>query len=263
MNITEDIKTILAFYQALGFERLPIACGLKPAVRSPMLKKENKEPDTSGTAHKYGGQETDRHSVDASAIMKPRLSLDEKKASLEALREEIGDCRRCKLSGGRKSIVFGEGDPGARLMFIGEAPGREEDIQGRPFVGEAGQLLTRLIEKIGLKREAVYIGNIVKCRPPQNRDPEEDEIGSCSSFINRQIDIISPLVIIALGRVSAQTLIETKVPISKLRGRFCEYRGIPLMPTFHPAYLLRNPKDKWLVWEDVQKVMERLKGGAR
>jgi DNA polymerase len=150
-------------------------------------------------------------------------------------------------------------------MFIGEAPGKEEDIQARPFVGDAGKLLTRMIEKMGLAREDVYIGNIVKCRPPLNRDPEEDEMKTCSPFIDRQIEIISPKVIISLGRVSAQTLIATKIPISKLRGKFYEYKGIPLMPTFHPAYLLRNPRDKWLVWEDMQKVLELLKekGGVR
>jgi DNA polymerase len=143
-------------------------------------------------------------------------------------------------------------------MFIGEAPGREEDIQGRPFVGDAGKLLTNLILKMGLRRDDVYIGNIIKCRPPQNRDPEEDEVLTCMPFIERQIEIISPRVIVALGRISAQTLIGTKIPISKMRGRFFEFKGIPLMPTFHPAYLLRNPKDKWLVWEDAQKVIEKL-----
>ncbi|TAL22618.1 MAG: uracil-DNA glycosylase [Nitrospirae bacterium] len=186
------------------------------------------------------------------------LSTAEKAAALKALREEIGDCQRCKLSKGRTNLVFGEGSVDARILFIGEGPGREEDLQGRPFVGDAGQLLTKLIEKMGFKREAVYIGNIVKCRPPMNRAPEDDEINACSSFIKRQAEIISPKVIIALGRISAQTLIASRIPISKLRGRFYEYCGIPLMPTFHPAYLLRNPKDKKLVWEDAQKVLERL-----
>ena len=192
-------------------------------------------------------------------------SSRDKQAGLEQLREEIGECQRCKLSRERKHIVFGEGNPDAALMFIGEGPGKEEDIQARPFVGDAGKLLTRMIEKMGLAREDVYIGNIVKCRPPLNRDPEEDEMKTCSPFIDRQIEIISPKVIISLGRVSAQTLIATKIPISKLRGKFYEYKGIPLMPTFHPAYLLRNPKDKWLVWEDMQKVLEllKMKGGLR
>ncbi len=179
--------------------------------------------------------------------------------TLEDLKGEIGDCVRCKLSKHRKSLVFGEGNPKARLMFIGEAPGREEDIQGRPFVGEAGMLLTRLIEKMGLKRSDVYIANIIKCRPPMNRDPEQDEVGSCRSFIERQISVIGPEVIVTLGRIALKTLLENpSLKISEVRGRFTEYKGIPVMPTFHPAYLLRNPKDKWLTWSDMQKVMNRL-----
>jgi uracil-DNA glycosylase family 4 len=179
--------------------------------------------------------------------------------TLEDLRGEIGDCVRCKLSEHRKSLVFGEGNPDARLMFIGEAPGKEEDLQGRPFVGEAGTLLTRLIEKMGLKRGDVYIANIIKCRPPMNRDPEEDEVGSCRSFIERQIALIRPEVIVTLGRIALKTLMENpRLKISEARGRFTEYMGIPVMPTFHPAYLLRNPKDKWLTWSDMQKVMHKL-----
>jgi DNA polymerase len=144
-------------------------------------------------------------------------------------------------------------------MFIGEAPGREEDLRSRPFVGDAGVLLTRLIEKMGFRREDVYIANIVKCRPPMNRDPESDEIETCRGFVERQIGIINPDVIICLGRVSALTLIgDAKLKITAIRGKFFDYRGIPLMPTFHPAYLIRNPKDKWLTWSDAQKVLNRL-----
>jgi uracil-DNA glycosylase family 4 len=255
MNIAEDIRTILAFYEALGFERLPLNCSAKVKARSSSSKKEHAGPNHVRPVARESAPRIE------GVPLRPvsSHSLDEKKAALDALREEIGDCTRCKLSKGRQNIVFGEGDPEAVLMFIGEAPGREEDIQARPFVGEAGKLLTRLIEKMGLSREKVYIGNIVKCRPPQNRDPEEDEMRTCSPFIDRQIDIIFPRIIISLGRVASQTLMGTKIPITKLRGRFYEYKGIPVMPTFHPAYLLRNPKDKWLVWEDVQKVMERLK----
>ena len=182
-------------------------------------------------------------------------------ASLTSIRADIGDCRRCKLADGRTNIVFGEGDPDADLMFIGEGPGREEDAQGRPFVGEAGRLLTNLIVKMGFKREEVYIGNIIKCRPHMNRDPEEDELRACMQFIEQQIEAISPRVIIALGRISAHALTGTKTPISKLRGHFHDYRGIPLMPTFHPAYLLRNPKDKFLVWDDALKVLKKLGRG--
>ncbi|MEJ2684478.1 MAG: uracil-DNA glycosylase [Candidatus Sulfobium sp.] len=169
---------------------------------------------------------------------------------------------RCKLSKQRKNIVFGDGNPDAALMFIGEGPGREEDIQGLPFVGDAGMLLTKLIEKMGLKRKDVYIANIVKCRPPGNRDPEEDEVATCRQFIEAQIEIIKPRVIMTLGRIALQTLLENpKLKISLSRGSFLDYRGVPVMPTFHPAYLLRNPKDKWLTWADAQKVMERLHVG--
>ncbi len=240
-TIVNDIKTVLEFYQALGFERLPINIGRK---------------NRGAKVQKFTASER----KDSSTYKLPRYQTSEqKKAALKELREEIGDCQRCKLSKGRTNIVFGEGSEDAEIMFIGEGPGKEEDIQGRPFVGDAGQLLTKLIEKMGFKRNNVYIGNIVKCRPPFNRDPEEDEINACIVFIKKQIEIISPKVIISLGRVSAQTLIGSKIPISKLRGRFYEYCNIPLMPTFHPAYLLRNPKDKWLVWEDAQKVLEKLK----
>src|SRR4030043_507552 len=229
-NIVEDIKNILEFYQALGFERLPIN------LPSPPFSKRRK-----------GGLEKG-------------VNRGIKEAALKALREEIGDCKRCKLSNGRTNIVFGEGDPDARLMFIGEAPGREEDLQGRPFVGDAGMLLTRLIDKMGLKRSDVYIANIVKCRPHLNRDPEMDEIEQCRCFIESQKKIIHPEIIMTLGRISTQTLIgNMKLKISVTRGNFFDYKGIPLMPTFHPAYLIRNPKDKWLTWGDAQKIIERLK----
>ncbi len=234
LNLMENIKDILEFYQALGFERLPISV--------PSFKLKNKE-----------------NSELNSSLLTPHLPLD-KEAALKALRSEIGDCKSCKLSKGRMNIVFGEGNPDAKLMFIGEAPGREEDLQARPFVGDAGMLLTRLIEKMGFKREDVYITNIVKCRPPMNRDPYDDEIERCRSFVEKQIEIINPEVIMCLGRISAQTLIGYKgVKITAIRGNFFDYKGIPLMPTFHPAYLLRNPKDKWLTWSDAQKLLEKLK----
>jgi DNA polymerase len=218
-NIAEDIKNVLEFYQALGFESLPVL--IEGRNRGSCMKDE----------------------------------------ALRALRDEIGDCRRCRLSQKRTHIVFGEGNPDARLMFIGEAPGREEDIQARPFVGDAGLVLTRLIEKMGFKREQVYIANVVKCRPPLNRDPEIDEIEACRGALERQIEIIKPDVIMSLGRISALTLIGNgKLKITAIRGKFFDYRGIPLMPTFHPAYLIRNPRDKWLTWDDAQKVIERLGG---
>ncbi len=187
------------------------------------------------------------------------VELPKAETTLEDLRAEIGECARCKLSSHRNSLVFGEGNPEARLMFVGEAPGREEDLQGRPFVGEAGMLLTKMIEKMGLRREDVYIANIIKCRPPMNRDPEEDEVASCRSFIERQIDLIGPEVVVTLGRIALQTLMGNPgLKITQVRGHFTEFRGIPVMPTFHPAYLLRNPKDKWLTWSDMQKVMKKL-----
>jgi len=174
--------------------------------------------------------------------------------SLEAIRKDLGDCRRCKLHQSRKHIVFGDGNPEARLVFVGEGPGHEEDVQGLPFVGRAGQLLTKIINAIDLSREDVYICNIIKCRPPGNRNPERDEIESCLPFLRRQLKSIRPQYICALGTFAAQTLLQTKTPISKLRGTFHPYQGIQLMPTYHPAFLLRNPNKKRDVWEDVQKL---------
>ncbi|MGD0283779.1 MAG: uracil-DNA glycosylase [Dissulfurispiraceae bacterium] len=227
----KSLRMLVEFYGELGFERLPLYnfCDTLP------------DSEESG---------------------KVSQKLP-KEGPLESLRELIGDCRRCKLSQGRTKIVFGEGSVKARIMFIGEGPGREEDLQGRPFVGDAGQLLTRLIEKMGLKREDVYIANIVKCRPPMNRDPQEDEIATCFPFLEQQIGIIAPQVIVSLGKVAAHKLLGISAPIPKfsitrIRGKFGEYNGIPVMPTFHPAYLLRNPRDKWLTWEDAQSVIKKL-----
>ena len=178
--------------------------------------------------------------------------------ALAAVRADIGDCTRCKLHAlGRTQIVFGVGNPHADLMFVGEAPGHDEDIQGIPFVGRAGQLLTKIIEAIGLTRDDVYIANVIKCRPPQNRNPEPDEVETCEPFLFRQIDIIKPKVIVALGKFAAQALLRTLDPISRLRGRVVDYRGAKLIPTFHPAYLLRNPSSKREVWEDM-KLAKRL-----
>lgn len=178
--------------------------------------------------------------------------------ALAAVRADIGDCTRCKLHTlGRRQIVFGVGNPDADLMFVGEAPGADEDVQGIPFVGRAGQLLTRIIEAIGLAREDVYIANVIKCRPPQNRNPDPDEVATCEPFLFRQIDVIKPKVIVALGKFAAQALLRNEEPISRLRGRIFDYRGAKLIPTFHPAYLLRNPSSKREVWEDM-KLVKRL-----
>ncbi|MEE8536589.1 MAG: uracil-DNA glycosylase [Acidobacteriota bacterium] len=192
------------------------------------------------------------------AVSSDESRRHEAAGELEEIRKEIGDCTRCKLCKGRTHIVYGVGNPCAELMFVGEAPGRDEDLQGEPFVGRAGQLLTRIIEAIGFKREDVYIANIIKCRPPGNRMPEHDEISTCQEFLFQQIDSIRPKIVVSLGGLSAHTLLDTTTPISRLRGLFRDYRNTLLMPTFHPAYLLRNPSRKREVWEDMQKVRDRL-----
>jgi DNA polymerase len=175
--------------------------------------------------------------------------------ALVAVRADIGECTRCKLHGlGRTQIVFGVGNPEADLMFVGEAPGADEDAKGVPFIGRAGQLLTKIIEAIGLQRDQVYIANVIKCRPPGNRNPEPDEVEQCEPFLFRQIDLIRPKVIVALGKFAAQSLLRSSEPITKLRGREFAYRDAILMPTYHPAYLLRSPSAKRDVWEDMKRV---------
>jgi uracil-DNA glycosylase family 4 len=192
----------------------------------------------------------------------PRVSASataDRAASLRAVRDDLGDCRRCRLAGGRKTIVFGQGNPEAELMFVGEAPGADEDEQGLAFVGRAGQLLTDIIEKgMKLRRADVFIANVLKCRPPQNRNPEPDEILSCQPFLEAQIRAIQPRVIVGLGKFGAQWLLKTAEPITRLRGRMGEFQGIPVMPTYHPAYLLRNAAGKKDVWEDMKVVLKLL-----
>jgi uracil-DNA glycosylase len=178
--------------------------------------------------------------------------------TLEEIRQEMGRCRRCKLYPGAKNLVFGEGSPSARLMFIGEAPGAEEDLQGRPFVGAAGQVLNNLLNKLGLDREEVYITNVVKSRPPGNRDPEPDEIEACLPFLKLQIAAIQPLVIVTLGRIATQALLGLHEPLTRLRGQWQHYDHVRVMPTFHPSYLLRFPKERHKTWEDMQQVMAYL-----
>ncbi|MCA1826403.1 MAG: uracil-DNA glycosylase family protein [Myxococcales bacterium] len=177
---------------------------------------------------------------------------------LEEVRAQIGECTRCKLHKGRHNIVFGVGDPRARLMFVGEAPGEDEDLQGFPFVGKAGGLLTKMIEAMGLKRDDVYICNTVKCRPPNNRNPEPDELEACEPFLKGQLAAVKPEVIVTLGKFAAQALLRDDSPVSRLRGHWREYERIPLMPTFHPAYLLRSPGEKGKVWDDLKQVMKKL-----
>jgi len=196
---------------------------------------------------------------DTSSAAKLALDHGEQAGALATIRDEIGDCRRCKLCHGRTNIVFGVGNPGARVMFVGEGPGEDEDRRGEPFVGRAGQLLTDIITNgMGLRRQDVYIANVVKCRPPNNRNPEPDEIAACQPFLVNQVAVIRPRVIVALGKFAAQTLLQTTTPISRLRGQWHEFRGVRVMPTFHPSYLLRSPSEKKLAWQDIQQVMAEL-----
>jgi uracil-DNA glycosylase family 4 len=178
--------------------------------------------------------------------------------TLERIREDLGECTRCKLHRTRNKIVFGQGNPRAELVFVGEGPGHDEDLQGLAFVGRAGKLLTQMIEAMGLQREDVYICNVVKCRPPENRKPEDDEVATCSPFLYRQLDVIAPKAIVCLGLTAAQALLKTKDSISRFRGEWFDYRGTKLLATYHPAYLLRNPNAKGEVWKDLQKVMAHL-----
>ncbi len=188
----------------------------------------------------------------------PAEQAVDKKAALAALRQELGDCERCGLHKGRTKIVFGGGNPHARLVFVGEGPGHDEDKSGIPFVGRAGELLNKIIKAIGLERDDVYICNVVKCRPPNNRDPQPEETSMCGPFMRRQLEIISPEVVVCLGRPSAQYVLDTNRPIGKLRGHFHDVNGMKVMPTFHPAYLLRNESAKRPVWEDMKKVRDAL-----
>lgn len=237
--MSHDLAEHLRFYAELGVSGV----SRDPAWRARAV-----------TPHAPSSGSGDDQTVDA------EVSAEEASESpadrLSALKVEIGpDCSRCKLCGlGRRQVVFGVGNPKARLMFVGEGPGEEEDKQGEPFVGRAGQLLTKIIEAIGLTRDQVYIANVVKCRPPGNRNPEPDEVAACEPYLFRQIDIIKPRVIVPLGKFAAQSLLRTTEPITRLRGREYDYRGASLIPTFHPAFLLRNPAAKRDVWEDMKKV---------
>ena len=194
-----------------------------------------------------------------SASTKPETGVADPIRALKLIREDLGDCTRCRLhKQGRKQIVFGVGNPTAELMFIGEAPGADEDIQGEPFVGRAGQLLNNMIKAMGLEREQVYIANIIKCRPPGNRTPERDECETCSPFLMRQIEVVKPKAIVALGAVAAKTLLAINAPMSELRGRWYDFRGTKLAVTYHPAFLLRDPRQKKEAWKDLQLVMKEL-----
>ena len=248
-QLTEHVQ----FFQELGVEgirrerewRARAVAPSSPQTPTPSLNEES--PDASDLS---------------SAEAAPLHVFSDAAEALAAVQSDLGaDCRRCKLhSLGRRQVVFGVGNPEANLMFVGEAPGADEDLQGEPFVGRAGQLLTRIIEAIGLKREEVYIANVIKCRPPGNRNPEPDEVEQCEPFLFRQIDVVRPKVIVALGKFAAQSLLRTTEPITRLRGREYKYRDAILMPTYHPAYLLRNPSSKREVWEDMKRVKRILAG---
>lgn len=214
------------------------------------LKNHLTEPDKYAVGLKLEKKEQVRKNI--------KVNVPDNELALNKICENMAGCQLCSLGKTRRNLVFGDGNPQAKLVFVGEAPGADEDEQGVPFVGRAGQLLTKIIEAMGLKRKDVYICNILKCRPPQNRNPLPEEIAVCEPFLKRQLKSISPQIICALGTFAAKTLLKTESPISVLRGRFHSYEGIKLMPTYHPAYLLRNPSAKKAVWEDVQLIMKEL-----
>ncbi len=216
--------------------------------------------DTIEEAREFLRQQADLGITDLPKVEVSSSSLASKASQLGAFHDSIRDCQGCRLFEGRRAVVFGSGTPDADVMFIGEAPGREEDRQGLPFVGAAGELLTRMIESTGLRREEVYIANVIKCRPPSNRDPEPDEVASCEPYLVRQIEIVKPLVICTLGRFAAQALLKTTESMGRLRGRVFVYEGIKLIPTYHPAALLRNPQWKRPAWEDLKLVRREYDG---
>ncbi len=227
--------------------------GVTGVSRDPVWRRRADGEGTAAAADDHGAREM--VDVDPKPSVEPAGPVGPPGEELSRIRAELGDCTRCKLHGlGRRQIVFGVGSPDAALMFVGEAPGQEEDVQGLPFVGRAGQLLTKIIESIGLTRDQVYIANVIKCRPPKNRNPEPDEVDRCEPFLFAQVDAIHPKVIVAMGAFAAQTLLRSDTPISRLRGRLYDYRGAQLVATFHPAYLLRNAERKRDVWEDMKRV---------
>lgn len=249
-KLASDLKAHLQFLQSMGENIVPReistkggAEGLSPS-RAPVQKQR-------GTIRSLHASERDSPSVTGPFV-------DISRETLTAIRTDVGDCQRCKLCSTRKNIVFGVGNPHAELMFIGEGPGADEDEKAEPFVGRAGQLLTKIIEAMGMTRAEVYINNIVMCRPPGNRAPEPDESASCKPFLLRRIAAIKPRLIVCLGATAVKNLLETDTPISKIRGKIQDWNGYKVMPTFHPAFLLRNPNMKAPVWEDMQAVLKFL-----
>jgi len=245
----DDLKAHLDFFGELGVDGIRT----EPSWRS----RPRKKPAEAAAPDEGPAEDSVQEPQESQEVRVYASAAD----ALVGIRENLGDCTRCKLHGlGRRQIVFGAGNPDADLMFVGEAPGADEDVQGEPFVGRAGQLLTKIIEAIDLRRQDVYIANLIKCRPPGNRNPEPDEMEQCEPFLLRQIDAIRPKVIVALGKFAAQSLLRTTDPITRLRGREYKYRDAILMPTYHPAYLLRMPSAKRDVWADMKRVRAILTG---
>jgi uracil-DNA glycosylase len=254
-DLGEQILEYLKLYQDLGVRWVRAPEPRKPRAAAPPARRSAPAAEKEKVAPKLVAQKTIENTT---AVLAGPSSNE----SLDSIRADLKDCRRCKLWPGRKNIVFGSGNPHAELMFVGEAPGADEDEQGLPFVGRAGQLLTKIIESMDVRREDVFICNILKCRPPGNRNPEIDEIAACEQFLFRQLAAIKPKIICAVGAYGAQTLLRTTEPIGRLRGRLLDYRGAKLVATYHPAYLLRNPIEKRKVWEDmvvIRKYLESLR----
>ena len=273
----EALLDRLRFYRELGiydFYRRPVDAALMDALKAAASVENTHtagaEPTaetlTSSFAPEEGSAIPPRKPLPTPPAVSPAVAPAERARALEIIREEIGDCKRCGLHAGRDKLVFGDGSPQARLMFVGEGPGADEDASGLPFVGRAGQLLNNMINAMGLKREEVYIANVVKCRPPGNRTPEPEEGATCSPFLFRQIDVIRPQVLVALGATAATYLLGTRQPLAGLRGRIHALRGAQLIVTYHPAYLLRDPRQKKEAWADLQIAMRelglKLPGGA-
>ena len=250
----EEIASELTAY--LNFQK---DMGIRTVFASAQIEKKSVEKKEMAKEEIRESAEEMKTNEDIITIEEPVSLFDGTKTmTLEEIREEIGDCTRCPLHEGRTNLVFGDGNPKAKLVFVGEGPGRDEDMQGKPFVGRSGQLLTRMIEAMGLKREEVYICNVVKCRPPNNRTPEPDEMSTCEQFLFKQIRSIQPEVIVCLGATAAKSILKTKNSLTSLRGKFHIYSGSKLMVTYHPAALLRNPHFKKPAWEDMQSVMKEL-----
>ena len=273
--VLQDLAARLEFYRELGiydFYRRAVSgdevgapaseeSAPEPAVSAAPVSESARTPEPSATIPAIEENVIPRRITVSDQPVPPLLSFGpilpakQRQTALEAVRELIGDCQRCQLAQGRNKLVFGVGDPNAQLMFVGEGPGADEDMQGEPFVGRAGQLLNNMIGAMGLKREQVYIANIVKCRPPQNRKPEPDEARTCLPFLERQIEIVRPRVLVALGATAATYLLGARGSIGAMRGRIHDYRGIQTVVTYHPAYLLRDPTQKKEAWKDLQMAM--------